>query len=197
MPDNVSIERRKIIQSYGGKLILTKSGEDVKMAKNIVREYPEKYFFVDQFSNPNNAKANYLTLGKEIIRKIPNISHFVAGIGTSGTLVGTAKRLKEYNSKIKIFGLNSPFQTNIQGLRNLEYYKPLIFNRKNIDQIINIKDESSDFEMMKELAKNEGLSVGISSGAALWESIKLAKKLKEGTIVTIFPDRGDRYLSLL
>ena len=197
MPDNVSVERRKIIQSYGGKLILTKSGKDVITAKNIIRKFPNKYFFVDQFNNLNNVKANYLTLGNEIINQIPNISHFVAGIGTSGTLVGVAKRLKEYNLKIKTIGLNPSPQTNIQGLRNLKIYKPTIFDEKNIDQIVNIKDESADFEMMKDLAENEGLSVGISSGAVLWESIKLAKKLKEGKIVIIFPDRGDRYLSLL
>lgn len=197
MPNNVSVERRKMIQSYGGKLILTNSGEDVITAKNIINKFPDKYFFVDQFNNPNNVKANYLTLGNEIIIQVPNISHFMAGIGTSGTLVGAAKRLKEYSSKIKTIGLNPPPNTNIQGLRNLKIYKPTIFNGKNIDQIVDIKDEGADFEMMKDLAENEGLSVGISSGAVLWESIKLAKRLKKGTIVIIFPDRGDRYLSLL
>jgi cysteine synthase len=197
MPDNVSIERRKMIQSYGGKIILTKSGEDLVTAKQIIKQYPNKYFFTDQFNNLNNVKANYLTSGKEIITQVPNISHFIAGIGTSGTLIGVAKRLKEYNSKIKIVGLNPRYQTNIQGLRNLKYYQPTIFNKKNVDQIVNIKDDDADFEMMKDLAKNEGLLVGISSGAVLWETIKLAKEVKKGTIVIIFPDRGDRYLSLL
>jgi len=197
IPDDVSVERRKMIRSYGGKFILTKSGEDVITAKNIVRKYPGKYFFTDQFNNPSNVQANYLTLGKEIIAQVPNISHFMTGIGTSGTLVGIAKRLKEYNSKIKTIGLNPSSKTNIQGLRNLKVYKPSIFNIKNVDKIVNIKDASADFEMMKDLAKNEGLSVGISSGAVLRESIRLAKKLEEGIIVIIFPDRGDRYLSLL
>lgn len=197
MPNDVSIERRKMIQSYGGKIILTKNGQDVITAKNIVKNFPNKYFFVDQFNNQNNAKAIYSTLGYELISQVPNISYFMAGIGTSGTIVGVSRRLKEYNFKIKIIGLNPPSKTNIQGLRNLEIYKPKIFNKKNIDQIINIKDESADFEMMKDLTKKEGLSVGISSGAVLWEVVKFAKKIKQGTIVIIFPDRGDRYLSLL
>ena len=197
MSNSASIERKKMIRSYGAELILTKDGEDLITAKQNIKQFPKKYFFVDQFNNPNNVTANYLTLGKEILNQIPNISHFMTGIGTSGTLIGVAKRLKEYNSQIKIIGLNPPPKTNIQGLRNLNVYQPAIFNKNNIDQIIDIKDERADFEMMKDLAKNEGLSVGISSGAVLWESIKLAKKLKEGIIVIIFPDRGDRYLSLL
>jgi len=197
MSNKASFERKKIIRSYGGKLILTKDGEDMITVKEIIKKFPKKYFFVDQFNNQNNVKANYLTLGKEIIEQVPNISHFMAGIGTSGTLVGTAKRLKEYNSKIQIFGLNPKLHTNIQGLRNLKYYHPLIFNKKNIDQIINIKDKSANFEIIKDLLKKENLSVGISSGASLLEAIKLARTLKKGSIVIIFPDRGDRYLSLL
>lgn len=197
MPTDVSIERRKLIQSYGANLILTKSGSDITITKGIVKKYPNKYYFIDQFNNPNNVRANYHTLGGEIIKQIPKITHFVAGIGTSGTLIGVAKRLKEYKPEIKIIGLNPRPSTKIQGLRNLETYKPLIFDKKYVDELIYIKNSGVAFELMKDLAKNQGLSVGISSGIALWGAIKIAKQIKQGVIVIIFPDRGDRYLSLL
>lgn len=197
MPENVSLERRKFIQAYGAKIILTTDGQDIILANKIVEEQPKKYLMLNQFTNQNNVLANYLNIGIEIINQVPGITHFVAGIGTSGTLIGVSKRLKKYRQKIQVIGLNPKYPTKIQGLRNLNFFQPLIFEKNFVDQIITIDEEGSAFEYMKDLAKKLGLFVGISSGAALWGALKISKEIRQGIIVTIFPDRGDRYLSLL
>lgn len=197
MPERVSLERRKFLKAYGANIILTKDDDDIKIAKNIITKYPKKYFMLNQFANQDNVIANYLTTGAEIINQIPNITHFVAGIGTAGTLIGVGKKLKEYHDKIQIIGLNPKFPTKIQGLRNLNHFQPKIFDPKVVDRIISIDDEKPAFSFMQDLSKNTGLFVGISSGAALWGAIHVAKTIKKGSIVTIFPDSGNRYLSLL
>lgn len=199
MPKSVSIERRKLLMYYGADVILTNGSKGtnyaIEVANNLVKEN-KKYVMLNQFSNSANVLAHYKTTSREILSEIPQITYFVAGMGTGGTLMGVGKRLKEFDGKIKIVGVEPKPLSKIQGLRNMIAYTPPIYNERKLDHKLIIDDQSA-FELMKDLFKKEGLSVGISSGAALWGSIQISKKIKEGIIVTIFPDRGDRYLSLL
>jgi len=200
MPECVSSERCRLIEAFGGEVLLTpaKEGTDgaIKMAHRIFNENPEKYFFPNQFDNENNTLAHYKTTGPEIwVDTEGKITHFVAGMGTGGTLMGVGRYLKEKNSKIKIVGIEPPKGHKIQGLKNMEesivprIYHPEVLDGKNI-----IGDEEA-FETTRLLAKKEGLFVGMSSGAAMAGALKIAKKIKSGLIVVILPDRGERYLS--
>ncbi len=199
MPESVSVERQKILKKYGAEIILTDGSKGtnyaIEFAHQLIKN-EKKYLMIDQFNNPANVLAHYQTTGVEIINQVPNITHLVAGMGTGGTLMGVGKRLKEFNKNIKIIGVEPMQGSKIQGLRNMKEYVPSIYEETKLDSKLDIKDEIA-FELMNDLFKKEGLSVGISSGAALWGAIEVAKKIKSGTIVTIFPDRGDRYLSLL
>ena len=149
---------------------------------------------LDQFNNPANVLAHYETTGAEIIKDIPNITHFVAGMGTGGTLMGIGRRLKEYNPQIQVIGIEPKEKSKIQGLRNMSAYTPSIFRPHELDKKLNVLDEVA-FELARDLMNKSGISVGISSGAALWGAIEISKNLNNGIIVTIFPDRGDRYLT--
>ncbi len=202
MPESMSIERRKIMRSFGAKLILTPAEEDmvgaVKIYKELVKKNPDAWL-PKQFENPDNVRAHELGLGKEIIEQAPDIDVFVAGVGTGGTLIGIAKALKKHNPNIKIVGVE-PAESAVlsgkkQGLHKIqgigEGFVPKIVqdNLHLIDKIIKIKSEDA-IKMSKTLAKKHGILVGISSGANL-----LAAKQLKGNVVTIFPDRGERYLS--
>lgn len=199
MPESVSIERQKILKKYGAEIILTDGSKGtnyaIEFAHNLIKK-ERRYIMIDQFNNFANVLAHYYTTGVEIINQVSEITHFVAGMGTGGTLMGVGKRLKEFNKNIEIIGVEPFPGSKIQGLRNMKAYTPSIYDEKKLNRKFDIKDENA-FELMNDLFKNEGLSVGISSGAALWGAIKIAKQIKQGVIVTIFPDRGDRYLSLL
>ena len=199
MPESVSVERRKLLKAFGAEIILTDGSKGtnyaIEVTKQMVADKPNVYTFLDQFSNEANVNAHYETTGKEIVEDIPKITHFVAGMGTGGTLMGVGRRLKEFDSHIKIIGLEPKHVSTIQGLRNMTAYTPPIFDRNKLDQTIIIEDDSTAFELARDLYKKEGLSVGISSGAALWGALQVAKLIKQGNIVTIFPDRGDKYLS--
>ena len=199
MPESVSVERRKLLKAFGAEIILTDGSKGtnyaIEVTKQMVADKPNVYTFLDQFSNETNVNAHYETTGKEIIKDIPKITHFVAGMGTGGTLMGVGKRLKEFNPHIQVIGLEPKPISTIQGLRNMKVYIPLIFDRNKLDKTIMIEDDSTAFELARDLYKKEGLSVGISSGAALWGALQVAKLIKRGNIVTIFPDRGDKYLS--
>ena len=200
LPENVSIERRKILKAFGADISLSPAnkGTDgaIDVAKDILKKNPEKYIMLDQFSNKNNILAHYETTGKEILKQTEgNLDYFVAGIGTSGTLMGAGKRLKEFNNNIKIVAVEPVLNHKQQGLKNLqEAHVPPIFDKNNIDDIIQVKDKEA-FSYAQKLANQEGIFAGISSGSALSASIKLAEKIKFGTIVTIFPDSGFKYLS--
>ncbi|MCX6731155.1 MAG: cysteine synthase [Candidatus Roizmanbacteria bacterium] len=199
MPESVSIERRKLLQAYGAKIILTdgKLGTNyaITIANNIVQENKKKYIQLDQFNNHMNVQAHYETTGKEIAQAIPDITHFVAGMGTGGTLMGVGKRLKEVNKEIQVIGVEpKPFST-VQGLRNMKAYTPSIYKESLLDKKLDLMHDESAFELARDLFVKEGLSVGISSGAALWGAIQISKHIKKGVIVTIFPDKGDRYTS--
>ncbi|MCL4364213.1 cysteine synthase family protein [Patescibacteria group bacterium] len=199
MPESVSVERRKILAKYGADIILTdgKKGTNyaIAYARNLLKEN-KKYLMLDQFENHSNVLAHYLTTGKEIIRQVPTVSHFVAGMGTGGTLMGVGKRLKRFNDQIAIIGIEPKPGSKIQGLRNMDAYVPPIYDEAKLDSKMDVPDEAA-FELTGDLFKKEGLSVGFSSGAALWGAMQIAKQIKAGVIVTVFPDRGDRYLSLL
>jgi cysteine synthase B len=201
LPANVSEERKKALKAYGSKLILTDplEGSDGALleAKRIYEANPHRYFKGNQYNNPSNWRAHYETTGVEIIQQSRGkITHFVAGVGTGGTLVGTGRRLKEYNPEIKIFGVqpDSGFH-GIEGLKHIETaIRPGIYDESILKDTFFVKTEDA-YEMTVRLAKEEGLWVGPSSGAAFWASLRLAESIDWGMIVTIFPDGGDRYFS--
>jgi cysteine synthase B len=200
MPECVSLERRKILESYGADLVLTPAAENtdgaIIRAKSLISEYPDLYFMPDQFSNPANSLSHYKTTGPEILKQINGeIDYLAVGLGSTGSLMGTSKFLKENIPNIQIVAIEPVKKHKIQGLKNMEEsIVPSIFDPSIIDIHLYVNDEES-FEYSRLLSVKEGLFVGMSSGAALSGSIKLAEKVKKGNIVTIFPDRGDRYLS--
>jgi len=200
MPECVSLERRKILESYGADLVLTPAAENtdgaIIRAKKLLNDYPDLYFMPDQFSNPANPLSHYQTTGPEILKQINGeIDYLAVGLGSTGSLMGTSKFLKENIPNIQIVAIEPVKKHKIQGLKNMEEsIVPSIFDPSIIDIHLYVNDEES-FEYSRLLSVKEGLFVGMSSGAALSGSIKLAEKVKKGNIVTIFPDRGDRYLS--
>jgi len=200
MPACVSIERRRILEAFGAELILSPSdqGTDgaIRLAHKILSEDPEKYFMPNQFDNDANVQAHYETTGKEIIEQTGGrITHFVAGMGTTGTLMGVSKRLKEFNSDIKIIGVEPVVHHRIQGLKNMtESIIPKIFDPNRLDEKCFVNDEEA-FDTTRMLATKEGIFVGMSSGAAMHVALRRSSELREGIIVVILPDRGDRYLS--
>ncbi len=200
MSEAVSVERRKMIESFGAKVTLTdaKLGTDgaIIKAREIVKENPEKYFMPDQFSNKFNKIAHYKTTAEEIWKQINgNIDYFVSSIGTSGTIMGVGKALKENNPKIKIIEAHPVKGHYIQGLKNMEEaIVPAIYDSSIIDETIMVETEDA-FEMAKQIIKREGIFVGTSSGAAMYAAIEVAKKIQSGKIVVIFPDRGEKYLT--
>ncbi len=200
MPACVSIERRRILEAFGAELILSPSEEGtdgaIRSAQRILSEEPETYFMPNQFDNKANVLAHYETTGKEIIEQTGgSITHFVAGMGTTGTLMGTGKRLKEFNKDIRIIGVEPALNHRIQGLKNMsESIVPKIFNPQKLDERYTVNDEEA-FDTTRMLAVKEGIFAGMSSGAAMYIAIRKSSELKEGVIVVIFPDRGDRYLS--
>jgi cysteine synthase B len=200
MPECVSMERRKILEAFGAELILSpgNQGTDgaIKLARKMMGDTPEKYFMPNQFDNPANVRAHYETTGREIYEQTKGaVSVFVAGMGTTGTLMGAGRRLKEYNPEIRIVGVEPLLGHKIQGLKNMqESIVPKIFNRSFPDEILNVNDEDA-FATTRRLALEEGIFAGMSSGAAVFGALIMAKRLERGTVVVILPDRGDRYLS--
>lgn len=200
MPACVSIERRRILEAFGAELILSPSDEGtdgaIKLAQSILSEEPDRYFMPNQFDNEANVLAHYETTGKEILEQTDGrITHFIAGMGTTGTLMGVGKRLKEFNKNIKIIGVEPVLHHRIQGLKNMsESIIPKIFDSSKLDEHYFVNDEEA-FDTTRMLAVKEGIFVGMSSGAAMHIALRKSSELKEGTIVVIFPDRGDRYLS--
>ena len=199
VPANVSEERKKVLKAYGAKLIFTDPliGSDGVLleAERIYEANPHQYFKGDQYNNSSNWMAHYETTGVEIFQQSKGkVTHFVAGVGTGGTLMGTGRRLIEYNPNIGLFGVqpDSGFH-GIEGLKHIETaIRPGIYEESILDGTFFVKTEDT-YEMTIRLAKEEGLWVGPSSGAAFWASLKLAESIDQGMIVTIFPDGGDRY----
>jgi cysteine synthase B len=200
MPACVSIERRRILEAFGAELILTPPDEGtdgaIRLAHRILSEDPEKYFMPNQFDNDANVLAHYETTGKEIIEQTKGeITHFVAGMGTTGTLMGVSKRLKEFNKDIQIIGVEPVLHHRIQGLKNMsESIRPKIFDESRLDERRLVNDDEA-FDTTRMMAVKEGMFVGMSSGAAMHVALRKSSELREGVIVVILPDRGDRYLS--
>ncbi|MFA6307970.1 MAG: cysteine synthase [Patescibacteria group bacterium] len=199
MSEAMSEERKKIIESFGAKIIFTSKngGTDgaIVKAQEILKAEPEKYWMPNQFVNMENPKAHYQTTAEEILRDMPTITHFIVGIGTSGTMTGVARRLREYNPKIKIIAVEPLPGHKVQGLKNMkEAIVPKIYNPKNYDEKISVEDQVV-YKTVKKMVKKEGIFVGMSSGAAIYVALKMAEKLKFGDLVAIAPDRGDKYIS--
>ena len=200
MPESASEERKKTVKAMGANLHLTPAelGTDgaIEVAYEMLRAEPERYYATDQFNTEDNLLAHYYGTAEEIWQQTNHqVTMVVATLGTSGTLMGISRRLKEYNKEIKIIGVEPYLHHKIQGLKNMkESYRPGIFDRNRLDEKINILDEDA-FEMARALARMEGLFVGMSSGAAMHVALENAREMEEGTIVVIFPDGGERYLS--
>jgi len=199
MPESVSVERRKILKALSAEILLTpaKDGTDgaIEKAYEMARKN-KKYWLADQFNNPDNWKAHYYGTAEEIWQDTNGkITHFVGSMGTTGTLMGVSKRLKKHNPKIQIIGVEPLLGHKIQGLKNMkEAYKPGIYDKIQLDKKINVKDEDA-YEMARKIAKQEGIFVGMSSGAAMFGASKIIKGLKRGLVVVLLPDGGERYLS--
>jgi cysteinyl-tRNA synthetase len=200
MSEGASIERRKILAALGAEFLLTppELGTDgaIERAYEMVAEEPDKYYVPDQYNNPANPLAHYHTTAPEIWQQTGGrITHFVATMGTTGTLMGCSKRFRELNPKVRIVGVEPYLGHKIQGLKNLkEAYVPGIYDPAGIDEKINIEDEPA-YEMARRLAREEGLLVGMSGGAAMHVCCEMAREMESGVIVTVLPDSGERYLS--
>jgi cysteine synthase len=200
MPDNMSVERQQLIRLFGAELILTDGALGVKGAMDRASEMTRKdsrYYMPDQFSNPANPLAHYETTAEEILRDFPyeKIDYLVAGIGTGGTIMGNARRLKEVYPGIKVIGVEPPPGDAIQGLRCLESYTPSIIDLKLIDKRDKITSQEA-CQATRNLLDKEGVFAGMSSGAVVHEALKIASEIKNGNIVAILADGGWKYLSL-
>ncbi|MDQ3927122.1 MAG: cysteine synthase family protein [Actinomycetota bacterium] len=201
MPKNASEERKKILRAYGVEIVLTDPGEGsdgaIREARRLYDEDPEKYFYPDQYKNPANPRSHYESTAPEIwVQTGGEITHFVAGLGTSGTFVGTAQRLKEYNPDIKVisFEPDSPFH-GLEGMKHMaSAIVPEIYDPTIADQNLGTPTEEA-YDTVKRLAREEGILVGLSAGAAVASSLRVARELESGVIVTVFPDGADKYLS--
>jgi cysteine synthase B len=200
MPECVSSERRSVLTALNASIELTTSCEGTDGAIVKARQYMEEHgdtcYMPNQFDNINNVIAHYETTGPEIYNQTNgDIDAFVAGIGTSGTVMGTGRYLKEKNPRIKIVGVEPGRDHNIQGLKNMtESIVPGIYDRSALDEKITVDNEEA-FSTTRMLATKEGLFLGMSSGAAVAGALRIADEIHEGTIVVLLPDRGDRYLS--
>lgn len=200
MSEGASIERRRIMQAYGADILLTpaKLGTDgaIEAIYKLLREEPERYFCTDQFNNPDNWLAHYEGTAFEIWRDTQGrVDMIIATMGTTGTLMGIKKRMQELAPGVRVIGMEPYLGHKIQGLKNMkESYRPGIFDKTLPDAIVNVRDEEA-FEFTRRLAREEGIFAGMSSGAAMAAALSQASTLKEGVIVVIFPDGGERYLS--
>lgn len=200
MPGCVSMERRSVLEAFGAELVLSPSEEAtdgaIRLAHRILEENQEKYYMPNQYSNPNNVLAHYETTGPEILRQTDGqIDYFVAGMGTSGTLMGVSRFFRERKSDVKIVGIEPRLGHKVQGLKNMqEAIVPGIYQEAALDEKLTVEDELA-FSTARELAIREGLFVGMSSGAAVAGALQIAQSIDSGTIAVILPDRGDRYLS--
>lgn len=201
MPENVSIERKKIIVAYGAKIIFSSpfEGSDgaIRLCRQTLHDTPERYFKPDQYFNNANPQAHYETTGPEIWQQTQGqVTHFVAGIGTSGTIMGTGRYLKEQSPQIEIVAVEP--DDAFHGLEGLKHMAssivPGIYHEARLDRKIPVGTEEA-YETVYRLGREEGILAGQSSGAALWASLKIAREIESGVIVTLFPDFGDKYLS--
>ena len=201
MPANASEERKRMIRAYGAELVFSDplEGSDgaILLARRIQEEDPDRYFKPDQYNNPSNWKAHYDTTGPEILAQTEGrITHFVGTLGTTGTVVGVGRRLREFNPEVEVVAVepDSPLH-GIEGLKHIAssirpgIYDPSVHHRK-----VGVSTEAA-YAMARRLAREEGMFVGASTGAAVWAALQVARELQEGLVVALAPDGGDRYLS--
>lgn len=198
MPDNSTQERIQAMQAYGAEVILTPSAKTIEYSRELAEKMAaeEGYFILNQFANEDNYGMHYATTGPEIWRDTDGkITHFVSAMGTTGTIMGVSRYLKEQNSNIQIVGTQPTDGSSIPGIRRWSpEFLPKIFEPERVDRVIDVS-ETQAREMTKRLAKEESILAGMSSGGALSAALELAQEIKQGVIVFIVCDRGDRYLS--
>jgi cysteine synthase B len=201
VPSNASPERIAILRALGAELILSDAAEGsdgaIRLARKMAAEAPDRYFYANQYDNPANWQAHYKGTGPEIMADTAGtVTHFVAGLGTSGTLTGVGRYLREFNARVKIIGVqpDQPLH-GIEGLKHLPTaLRPGIFDPAFPDRVLPVSTEAA-YEMVRRLGREEGLFAGISSGAAAVAALRVASELEQGAVVTIFPDGGYKYLS--
>jgi len=200
MPACVSVERRSVLEAYGAEIVLSPGCEAtdgaIRLAHKIYDESPGVYYMPNQYANPNNVLAHYETTGPEIMAQTEGeITHFVAGMGTSGTLMGTARYFVDAKPEVRIVGIEPVLGHKVQGLKNMkEAIVPPIYDESALHTKMTVEDDLA-FETARRLATIEGIFCGMSGGAAVAGALRLAGELESGTVVVIIPDRGDRYLS--
>jgi cysteine synthase B len=198
MPDNSTRERVLAMEAYGAKVILTPQKQTIEYSRELAEQMAAKdgYFILNQFANPDNYNAHYHTTGPEIWRDTNgSITHFVSAMGTTGTIMGVSRFLKEKNKNIQIVGTQPTDGSSIPGIRRWSpEFLPKIFERERVDRIIDVSEADAK-DMTRRMAKEEGILAGMSSGGALTAALKIASEIKSGVVVFIICDRGDRYLS--
>jgi len=201
MPGNVSAERKALVTAYGAEIVYSDAGDGsdgaIRMVRDLVALDPDAYFYPDQYSNDANWRAHYEGTAVEILEQTSGrLTHFIAGLGTTGTFVGTSRRLKEHDASIRTIAVQP--EDSFHGLEGLKHLPtsivPGIWDSRIADEVWDAPTEPA-YDIARTLARTEGLLVGHSSGAALWAVRKLAATIREGVVVTVFPDSGDRYLS--
>jgi cysteine synthase B len=201
MPSNVSAERKALVTAYGAEIVYSDAGEGsdgaIRLVRELVEKDPDAYFYPDQYSNPANARAHYEGTAVEILQQTSGrVTHFIAGLGTTGTFVGTSRRLKEHDPAIRTIAIQP--EDSFHGLEGLKHIPtaivPKIWDPGLADEIWGCPTEPA-YDLARAVARTEGLLVGHSSGAVLWAVRRLAETINEGVVVTVFPDSGDRYLS--
>ena len=198
MPDNSTRERVLAMEAYGAKVILTPAAQTIEYSRTLAEKMnaEEDYFMLNQFANPDNFLAHYKTTGPEIWRDTDGkVTHFVSAMGTTGTIMGVSRYLKEINSAVQIVGTQPTDGSSIPGIRRWSpEFLPAIFEKERVDRVIDVSQQQAT-EMTRRMAKEEGILAGMSSGGALHAALELSNELEEGLIVCITCDRGDRYLS--
>ena len=198
MPDNSTRERVLSMQAYGAEVILTPAAQTIEYSRTLAQQKAEKegYYMLNQFANPDNYGQHYKTTGPEIWKDTQGkITHFVSAMGTTGTIMGVSRYLKEQNPHVQIVGTQPTDGSSIPGIRRWSpEFLPKIFDPHRVDRIIDVSQEEATI-MTRRMAKEEGIWAGMSSGGALHAALKLAEEIEEGVIVHIVCDRGDRYLS--
>ena len=199
MPENASDERKKRLRAHGAKIVFTDPmlgyDESLHEVKRRYEADPDKYFWCDQYSNQNNPLAHYETTAEEVLSQAADITHFVAGVGTGGTISGVGRRLKEHDPSVEVVGINPPLWPGVEGLKHLGegHIVPETYHEEYVDRMIDI-DVDASYEMSREMSER-GLFAGQSSGAYVWAAYHVAAEARSGHVVTIFNDIGERYFS--
>lgn len=202
LPENASIERKQILISLGAEIIYTSKYEGTdgaqEVARELARKHPDNYFYADQYKNNNNWKAHYYGTAVEIINDLPNLTHFVAGLGTTGTFVGTGRKLKEFNPDIQLISFQPDSALHgLEGWKHLETaIVPAIYDSSIADKNMDVSTEEA-YEIIKAAAKHEGLLLSPSSAANIAGALKIIDEIEEGIVVTILPDNADKYSEVI